>query len=552
MVEGAFSDCTGGGNMANEVKSKNEPARQVTGQHPQKKNSLPAPKQGISTGDMYIYLDTACNICQVLPHSVCIMAPDGELLMVNPHMESMLGYPEGGLIGRRLTDLIGESGRKHFREYVSRVTSRQAVTLEAEMVRRDGSRFLAEVHMRLLETDENKYILSLVHDVTRYKKIEEELYRALKMESMALIAGGIASRFNALLTHILGNINVVLNEIESDTQISRLLEETDKSVESARELARQLMTFARSGSPVKKTASVNTLLKDTAEFVLSGSNVFCNFYISEGLHKADIDEGQFSQAMSNILLNASQAMPRGGIIDVRARNVKLDDNEVANLPQGEYIRISVEDHGHGIAADDLPHIFDPYFTTRQDRLGLGLSIAYSIIHRHGGGITVDSQPGKGSIFYIYLPAASGAGTESETVKKPASQGIKMLIVDDEAVVRNAGGRLLNRLGYERVEFAASGTEALDKYRQSLESGSPFEIVILDLSLPGSPGGKEVIKRLLMMDPRANIMVSGGYFNDPILSDPLRYGVKGVLAKPFKLGELKLMLQEKPEEKSVLK
>lgn len=538
--------------MANEVKSKNEPARQVTGHHPQKNNSLPAPKQGISTGDMYIYLDTACNICQVLPHSVCIMAPDGELLMVNPHMESMLGYPEGGLIGRRLTDLIGESGRKHFREYVSHVTGGQASTLEAEMVRRDSTRFLAEVHMRLLETDGNKYILSLVHDVTRYKKIEEELYRALKMESMVLIAGGIASRFNALLTHILGNINVVINEIEPGTQVSRLLEETDKSVESARELARQLLTFARSGSPVKKTASVNTLLKDTAEFVLSGSNVFCNFYISEGLHKADIDEGQFSQAMSNILLNASQAMPRGGIIDVRARNVKLDDNEVANLPQGEYIRISVEDHGHGIATDDLPHIFDPYFTTRQDRLGLGLSIAYSIIHRHGGGITVDSQPGKGSIFYIYLPAASGAGTESETIKKPASQGIKMLIVDDEAVVRNAGGRLLGRLGYERVEFAASGTEALDKYRQSLESGSPFEIVILDLSLPGSPGGKEVIKSLLKMDPRANIMVSGGYFNDPILSDPLRYGVKGVLAKPFKLGELKLMLQEKPEEKSVLK
>lgn len=552
MVRGAFSDCTGGGNMANEVKSKKELARQVSGHTQQEKISLPAPKQGVNADDVYIHLDSACNICQVLPHSVCIMAPDGELLMVNPHMGSMLGYPKGGLIGRCLTDLIGESGRKHFREYISHVTGGQAGTLEAEMVRRDSSRFLAEVHMRLLETDGNKYILSLVHDVTRYKKIEEELYRALKMESMALIAGGIASRFNALLTHILGNINVVLNEIESDTQISRLLEETDKSVESARELARQLMAFAHSGSPVKKTASINTLLKDTAEFVLSGSNVFCNFYISEGLHKADIDEGQFSQAMSNILLNASQAMPRGGIIDVRARNVKLDDKEVANLPQGEYIRISVEDHGHGIAADDLPHIFDPYFTTKQDRLGLGLSIAYSIIHRHGGSITVDSQPGKGSIFYIYLPAASGAGTESETVKKPASQGIKMLIVDDEAVVRNAGGRLLSRLGYERVEFAASGTEALDKYRQSLESGSPFEIVILDLSLPGSPGGKEVIKSLLKMDPRANIMVSGGYFNDPILSDPLRYGVKGVLAKPFKLGELKLMLQEKPEEKSGLK
>ena len=400
--------------------------------------------------------------------------------------------------------------------------------------------------MRLLETGGRKYILSVIHDATQRKKMEEELYRALKMESVALLAGGIASRFNTLLTHIMGNINVVMNEIEPGTQIYRLLEETDRSVEKTRELSRQLMAFSRSGSPVKKTASVANLLKDTADFVLSGSNVFCNFYISENLHKAELDEGQFSQAVSNVLLNASQAMPKGGIIDVRARNVKLDENEISGLPEGDYIRVSIEDRGHGIATADLPRIFDPYFTTRQGRLGLGLSIAYSIIHGHGGNIMVDSQPGKGSTFHIYLPAATGPETKKEPARKPVSHGIKMLIVDDEVVIRSAGGRLLNKLGYESVEFAASGTEALTKYKQSLDSGNPYEIVILDLSLPGSPSGKEVIKTLLKMDPRANIMVSGGYFNDPIMSDLNRQGIKGVLAKPFKLEELKLMLQDKPE------
>lgn len=649
--------------MSNEAKSKKDPAKQLPVKQTQPELiASPARK----AGDYFIHLDAGCKMCQLIPHSLCIIGHGGELLMVNPHMESMLGYTSGGLAGRHLSSLISEPDRKRFKEYLSGINSGQAALFDGEMVRKDGgriwvnihasllpeeaeiagllisisettdfkrvidelqlgsklldtasdtillrdlegnfiyanqaayltrgytrdellkaniyqivapeyhgileekvrelfnkgeiifeahhlkkdgSKFPVEVHMRLLETGGRKYILSVAHDATQRKKMEEELYRALKMESVALIAGGIASRFNTLLTHILGNINVIMNEIEPGTQIYHLLDETDKSIERTRELARQLMAFSRSGSPVKKTAPVSNLLKDTADFVLSGSNVFCNFFISEGLHKANIDEGQFSQAISNVLINASQAMPKGGIINVRACNVKLDENEVSGLPEGDYIRISIEDHGHGIAASDLSRIFDPYFTTRQGRLGLGLSIAYSIVHGHGGNITVDSQTGKGSTFNIYLPAATGAETRKEPARKPVSHGVKMLIVDDEAVIRSAGRRLLNKLGYERVEFAASGMEALSKYKESLDSGSPFEIVILDLSLPGSPGGREVIKSLLKMDPGANIMVSGGYFDDPILSDLNRYGVKGVLAKPFKLEELKLMLQDKPE------
>lgn len=471
---------------------------------------------------------------------------EGNFIYANQAAYLTRGYTRDELLKANIYQIVSPEYHGLLEEKIRDLYRKDEITFEAHHLKKDGSKFPVEVHMRLIEMGGRKYILSVVHDATRRKKMEEELYRALKMESVALIAGGIASRFNTLLTHILGNINLIMNEIEPGTQLYNLLHETDKSIERTRELARQLLAFSRSGTPVKKTAPVVNLLKDTADFILSGSNVFCNFFISEGLHKAEIDEGQLSQAISNILINASQAMPKGGIINIRARNINLKENEVSGLPEGDYIMISIEDHGHGIAAADLPRIFDPYFTTRQGRLGLGLSIAYSIIHSHGGNISVDSQPNKGTTFNIYLPAATGNETRKEPAPKPVSRGIKMLIVDDEAVIRSAGGRLLNKLGYEHVEFAASGMEALSKYKESLDSGRPFEIVILDLSLPGSPGGREVIKSLLKMDPGANIMVSGGYFDDPILSDLNRYGVKGVLAKPFKLEELKLMLQDKPE------
>lgn len=651
--------------MEDEVKNKKEPGRQFLPHHTTAELlSSPAAKNTKSLNPTAVYLNEGCDVCSLLPHSLCIIANDSEILMANPFMETMLGYNTDSLKGTHLTSLVSEPGRKQFKEYISSAIKVKSPSYDVEIVRKDGSKvwvslnaaplsaeagrhtalisltditdykriindlqlssilldtafdaimlrdldgnflyvnqaacktrgytrdellkaniyqivspehhgiiepkvkelfqkgevsfeahhqkkdgskFPVEVHMSLVEIAGNKFILSVIHDSTQRKKIEQELYRALKMESVAMIAGGIASRFNTLLTHITGNINITLNELEPGTQVYNLLEETEKSVERTRELSRQLTVFSRSGSPVKKTAAVETLLKDTADFILSGSNVFCNFYIPENLHKAEIDEGQLSQALSNILLNANQAMPGGGIIEVQAKNVTLDDNEIANLPKGDYVRISIEDHGHGIAADDLPRIFDPYFTTRQGRLGLGLSIAYSIIHSHCGSITVDSHPDKGSIFYIFLPAAATAG-RGETTQIAASQGIKMLIVDDEAVMRSAGGRLLNRLGYEKVEFASSGTEALSRYKEAMQSGHPFEVVILDLSIPGSLSGKEVIQALHKMDPQASILISSGYFDDPVISDLNRYGIKGVLAKPFKLEELKVMLQEKP-------
>jgi CheY-like chemotaxis protein len=363
------------------------------------------------------------------------------------------------------------------------------------------------------------------------------------MESVVLLSRGIASQFNTLLTHITGNLNVLISEAEPHSQQCRLLEETDKVVDKARDMVKHLASVSDSGAPVKKTSSVGPLLKDTAEYVLTGSNIWANFFIADSLYPVDLDQAQFLHAFSNIILNAGQAMPKGGVIKITAGNVHLEENEVSNLPEGNYVEISVADRGHGIRPEDMPHIFDPYFTTRQGNVGLGLSIAYSIARNHGGIITAESEHSKGSVFHIFLPASTEKAVKEIPPTKPHIVGVKILLVDDEAVVRNVGSRVLSKLGYDQIEFASEGLEALKKYQAAMESGRPYDIVIIDLTLPGEMGGKEVVKALHKLDPNANILVSSGYFNDPILTDFRRYGIKGVLAKPYQLEELERMLRE---------
>ena len=297
------------------------------------------------------------------------------------------------------------------------------------------------------------------------------------------------------------------------------------------------------GSLLKKISMVGPLVKDTAEYVLTGSNTWSNFFISDSLYHVELDQAQFIQAFSNLILNASQAMPKGGVINISARNTHLEENEVANLPDGHYVKITVADKGNGISSEDMSHIFDPYFTTRQGKVGLGLSIAYSIIRNHGGAITVESEPGKGSSFHIFLPAASEKIIKEAAQAKQRHPGVKILMVDDEAVVRTAGNRILSRMGYDLIDFASEGSEALKKYRQSMESGKPYDVVIADLTLPGEVGGKELVEALHKLDPKANIIVSSGYFNDPILTDFHRYGIKGVLSKPYQIKELEMMMHE---------
>jgi len=488
-------------------------------------------------------LSLSADVLDSAPDAIFLRDPDGAYVYANKTASKERGYTHEEMLKLDLYQVVAPEAQAKVRERIRSVFTKGKVSFDSIHVRKDGSTFPVEVHLSLLEHGGKKLILSIVHDSSQRQKMAEELMRTLKMESVVLLSSGIASQFNTLLTHILGNLNVLISEAEPNTQQGRLLEETDKIVDKARELVRHLSSISTSGEPVKKTSPVGPLLKDTAEYLLSDSNTWSNFFIADNLYPVELDQAQFIQAFSNIVSNASQAMPKGGIINITARNIHLEENEKSNLPDGNYVEIFVADKGNGIHPDHMQHIFDPYFTTRQGKVGLGLSITYSIIRNHGGAITVDSEHGKGSIFHIFLPASTEKAVKEAPAVKPLHAGVKILLVDDEAVIRNVGSRILSKLGYDRIEFASEGVEALKKYQAAMETGKSYDIVIIDLTLPGEMGGKEVVKALLKMDPNANILVSSGYFNDPILTDFRRYGIKGVLAKPYQLEELEMMLRE---------
>ena len=284
------------------------------------------------------------------------------------------------------------------------------------------------------------------------------------------------------------------------------------------------------------------LIRDSATFTTSGSNVRCDFELAPDLWPVDVDRSQISQVIQNLVLNADQAMPEGGTIQVRAANFQVEARHGLSLEPGRYLRIAVVDHGVGIGEGDLPRIFDPYFTTKKAGSGLGLATAYASVKNHDGHITVDTTLGEGATFTVYLPASDREPDPDEEGEDP---GIipgtgRILVLDDEDPIRRLVGDLLGRLGYE-AEFASEGAGALERYRKALSSGKRFDAVIMDLTIPGEMGGRDAVQGLLAMDPSARVIVSSGYSDDPIMANFRRYGFRGVVSKPYNIKELSQIL-----------
>jgi len=377
-----------------------------------------------------------------------------------------------------------------------------------------------------------------ITDITERKKMEEELLRSKKLESVGYLSGGIAHDFNNLLTGIMGNISLAKLSIRPGDKAVIYLEDAENLSLRASELTNKLLTFSKGGAPVKKPVLIGDFLKETVGMALSGSNVTFEFNIPEDLWPVEIDEGQMRQAIYNMVINAREAMPEGGTVTILAENIIEGSTDSHLLKNSKYVKVSIKDHGVGIPHENLSKIFDPYFSTKemgsQKGMGLGLAISHSIVKNHGGFITVASIVGTGSTFHIYLPVASKeVVTAKEMVKKPQLGKRRILVMDDEQVVRYIAGEFLKHLGYE-VELAEDGAEAVARYKKAQESQQPFDIVILDLIVPGGIGGKEVLAKLLEISPDVKAIVSSGYSNDPVFSDFKRYGFKGVLAKPFDL------------------
>lgn len=391
----------------------------------------------------------------------------------------------------------------------------------------------------------------LISHINERKKMEAELLKVQKLESLGILAGGIAHDYNNLLTGIMANISLAIQIENPESGAFRekpegvLLEsllDAEKATLRARDLTQQLITFSKGGAPVKKLVpDIAELLRESVEFALRGSNVNPEFHAPDDLSAVEVDPGQLNQVVQNLLINADQAMPAGGVVRVSAENLTLAHGEVLPLKKGRYIKITVQDQGIGVPGENLPKLFDPYFTTKKTGSGLGLATVYSIVARHGGHIAVDSEVGVGTTFTIYLPASDKKVVREEVPKEASFAEFmggagRVLVMDDEELVRNIATRILTQAGYE-VKTAVDGFEAIDAYVQARESGTPFDLVIMDLTIPGGLGGKETLTKLLEFDPGVKAIVSSGYSNDPIMDDFAKYGFKGVVVKPFSTVEL---------------
>jgi signal transduction histidine kinase/ActR/RegA family two-component response regulator len=383
-----------------------------------------------------------------------------------------------------------------------------------------------------------------IRDVSERKKMEQEILKSQKLESIGVLAGGIAHDFNNLLTGIIGNISLAKMYAGPETKAKLRLDEAEKACERAAGLTRQLLTFSKGGAPIKKESSIVQILVESAGFVLRGSNVRCEFSLPDDLRAVEIDEGQMSQVAGNLFINAAQAMPNGGIITVRGENVNVSESDSIPLRNGKYIRISVRDQGTGIAEENLPRIFDPYFTTKENGSGLGLATVYSIMKQHQGHLSVETTLGVGTVFHLYLPASSGTSapdSAGDCIRNSDRGAERILVMDDEEMVREIAREILTHLGHE-VDVCNDGESAVALYQGARDQGEPYSAVIMDLTIPGRMGGAELMKELLKIDPDARGIVSSGYNNDPILACFGEYGFSATVAKPYTVNELYEALQ----------
>lgn len=470
---------------------------------------------------------------------------NGLILEVNRTGAALFGVEKEQLLGKVFTSLVADEHQHDFFSYCKSLQQTKSnQECELNLRRNDGTVFCASVEgiAEKVEDEKNTLCFLAVKDITERKKNEEDRLNYERMESLGILAGGLAHDFNNLLTVILGNISLFkMKSLKQDKNLE-LLEEAEKACQQSTDLTMQLLTFAKGGKPYKEVTSIVPLLKDTVIFAMRGSNVRHELDLPDDLWTVEVDGGHIRQVVNNLVINAQQAMPSGGTVSLRCENKYLAQEEGLPLNIGPYLKITVEDHGVGIHKDQLNRIFDPYFTTKAQGNGLGLATSYSIIRRHNGHISVESEPGQGTAVSVYLPAVPGVAMSEQKAIEPSLPGQgKILVMDDQATIREVIGEMLVQVGCEPF-FAVDGEEAILLYREASEKGEPYDAVIFDLTIPGGAGGKQAIAEIIKLDPQVKAIASSGYCNDAIMTDYKKYGFQAALPKPFSLEELSRVIR----------
>jgi PAS domain S-box-containing protein len=472
---------------------------------------------------------------------VLIEAETGSISDCNPQFAKMTGRSLSDLRQMKIWDIRPVDKMERAKEKFFEVKGENYdESVKVEILKPDGTIVPIEFVSKWVDFQNKTLILSIVRDITERLRTEEAMQKMEKLESVGTLAGGIAHDFNNILMGVYGNISIAREDLPKDHPSLKSLEDAENSMNRAIRLTKQLLTFAKGGEPVTERIRLDRLVEEVVRFDLSGSNVKPVIRPAGDLWLAEVDKGQIQQVFSNLSTNARQAMPDGGHLYVSLENADIAEDTLPGLNRGKYIRISVTDEGTGIDLNHFDRIFDPYFTTKQSGSGLGLATAYSIINKHGGSIAVESQLGKGSTFTLYLPASKSQQLpevkHSEVKGSDIEQAARILVMDDEEIILKLVTGMLEKSGYS-VETASGGQQAIDKYKQALEDGNSFDVVIMDLTIPGGMGGKEAIKDILKIDPQARVIVSSGYANDQVMANYAEYGFQGIVAKPYTRSEL---------------
>jgi PAS domain S-box-containing protein len=492
------------------------------------KEHLDVTLRSISEG--VITLDSSCRI-----------------LTMNDAAEVLTGWQEQQATGKIISDIFNITDSDHknnIKNIINKVLAEGHIVEHANhdiLTSKHGIKYNVAASAAPLRDFENSIrgVVIVFKDITARLKREEERLKANKLESIGILAGGIAHNFNNILTGIFGNLEFAEAKLPRTHQAYKFINTAHHAMERATELTKQLLTFAKGGDPLIESLNIQEVINNALEFNLSGSNVKAGLNLPDDLWQVKADKGQLNQIFSNLIINAKHAMPDGGNIYIEAENCATTD--IPNL-SGDFIKIIVKDDGVGIPAKFIKQVFDPYFTTKQTGSGLGLATVHSIISRHNGHIAVKSTPQTGTIFTIHLPAVKTSPRQEETttvssIEYTSPMSAHILLMDDEKMILDVSSTLLESYGYQ-VEIATDGNEALKKYRSATASGRPFDLVIMDLTIPGGMGGKETIKKLLAFAPDAKVIASTGYSTDPVIANYKKYGFKGQLVKPFRLEVLK--------------
>lgn len=468
-------------------------------------------------------------------HDGILLLKNGIIEFANDSTVLITGYPESELIGRKLEDIIVGH------EICKESEDMGAMSCEREIIRRDGQRIFANLSFRQIFVRDSTMQLVNIRDLTEFYQLQNEKIKNEKLQSLGILAGGIAHDFNNLLTVLLGSLSLMRYKAEGE-DVREIIDRAEYAGQKAKHLTQQLLTFSKGGKPLKTVFDINQVIEEAAQFVVKGTKIILHTDML-ATHHVFADPNQISQVIHNIVINAIQAMPSGGDLTVESEDIVIE-NDTDELQRGEYVLIRIRDTGKGIEPEHLGSIFDPYFSTKESGNGLGLAIVYSIVSNHNGHIYVNSEMGNGTEFSIYIPASSENKQYNceRGEMQDTKRSINVLVMDDERYVREVMEAMLVEMGHS-VCISESGDEALDMIKAMHEEERCIDVAVLDLTVPGGKGGKEIIREIKETYPDIKVIVSSGYSTDPIMSEYSKYGFDGVIPKPYEFETVKEILNK---------